>query len=220
MPGSAQARRYVLAAETVRAQIAAGTLRPGMPAPSGAALARVTGYGVLTCRKALDLLVADGSLQAGPSPNARPRVAGSALSGLDVSAARLSGAMVARRWACGLTQAELAGAAGFSVTAVGHAETGRLWQSRAFWEAVDRALGAAGELARLHEDYTGAIARPADPAPPLTGPAPAPAVAPGPLVVTITWPDGTTTAVRQPPPADVPERDPLPARPPDGRGSP
>jgi hypothetical protein len=38
MPGSAQPRRYVLAAEIIRAQIADGTLRPGMPALSGAAL--------------------------------------------------------------------------------------------------------------------------------------------------------------------------------------
>jgi transcriptional regulator with XRE-family HTH domain len=184
-----------------------------MPAPSGAALARVTGYSVLTCRKGLDLLVADGTLRAGPSPNARPRVAGPAPSAVDVRAARLSGAMAACRRACGLTQAELAAASGFSVTAVGHAETGRLWQSRAFWEAIDKALGAAGELMSLHDDYTGAVDCPAETAPAL-------AVEAGPLVVTITWPDGTSTAIRQPPPAGAQRETPgQHARPPDGRGS-
>jgi hypothetical protein len=32
-----------------------------------------------------------------------------------------------------------------------HAETGRLWQSREFWEKADAALAADGELARLHD---------------------------------------------------------------------
>jgi len=60
----------------IRAGIADRTLRPGSPAPSGAALARATGFNVVTCRKALDLLIMDGTLRAGPSPNARARVAG------------------------------------------------------------------------------------------------------------------------------------------------
>jgi hypothetical protein len=33
-----------------------------------------------------------------------------------------------------------------SLTSVGHAETGRLWQSLRFWEHVDKGLSAGGEL--------------------------------------------------------------------------
>ncbi|HEY6492831.1 MAG TPA: GntR family transcriptional regulator, partial [Trebonia sp.] len=68
--------KYLRVAEAVRRQIADGTLRPGQPAPSGAALGRITGYSTLTCRKALHALVAEGVLIPGPSRNARPRVAG------------------------------------------------------------------------------------------------------------------------------------------------
>jgi DNA-binding transcriptional MocR family regulator len=64
--------KYAQAAARVRAQIAAGILKPGSPAPSGAALARATGYSALTCRKALALLIREGALRPGPSPNARP----------------------------------------------------------------------------------------------------------------------------------------------------
>ena len=56
----------------------------------------------------------------------------------------------------GLTQAELAALAGVSVTTVGHAETGRTWQSRRFWERADTALRAAGDLLRLHDAYRAA----------------------------------------------------------------
>ena len=66
--------KYKQVAERVRAQIADGMLMPGEPAPSGAALARVTGYSTLTCRKALRILISDGVLVAGASPGARPRV--------------------------------------------------------------------------------------------------------------------------------------------------
>jgi hypothetical protein len=55
-----------------------------------------------------------------------------------------------------LTQAELAALAGVSVTTVGHAETGRTWQSRRFWERADTALRAAGDLLRLHDAYRAA----------------------------------------------------------------
>jgi hypothetical protein len=51
-----------------------GVIAPGAPAPSGAALARVTGFSTLTCRKALNKLIREGTLAPGPSPNARPRV--------------------------------------------------------------------------------------------------------------------------------------------------
>jgi DNA-binding GntR family transcriptional regulator len=52
--------RYEQVAAVVRAQIEGGTLPPGAPAPSGAALSRMTGYSVHTCRRALRALVTDG----------------------------------------------------------------------------------------------------------------------------------------------------------------
>jgi DNA-binding transcriptional regulator YhcF (GntR family) len=203
--------RYRQAAAIVRAQIEDGTLKPGSPAPSGAALARITGYSSLTCRKALTTLIREGTLCAGPSPNARPRVAGTDQADTDLSAraAALSGALIGRRRAAGHTQRELSDITGYSVTAIGHAETGRLWQSRAFWETIDRTLNAAGEMLRFHDDYSATLTHPtlsaaADattcartvPAPVAPVPARAPAAAP--VIVTITWPDGTTTTVHQP----------------------
>jgi hypothetical protein len=152
--------KYVRVAENVRAQIADGTLRPGQPAPSGAALSRVTGYSTLTCRKALRVLIADGALIPGPSRNARPRVAGPpqppADRDLAAAARALAAGLAGRRRANGLTQPQLAGRVGVSVTTVGHAETGRLWQSRQFWERADAILGAGGALLRLHDVYRAA----------------------------------------------------------------
>jgi hypothetical protein len=150
--------KYAQVAARIRAQIADGTLKPGSPAPSGAALARATGFADLTCRKALVLLIMEGTLRPGPSPNARPRVAGTDPAGLDLAAraAALSLALSDRRRAAGLTQAELAPLAGCSVTTVGHAETGRLWQSRRFWEHADKALNGGGHLLALHDAYRAA----------------------------------------------------------------
>jgi len=154
--------KWARVAAAVRAQVADGTLRPGQPAPSGAALSRVTGYSTLTCRRALRALVADGVLVAGPSRNARPRVAGGAAPraerDLAAAARALSAGLAARRRAAGLTQPELARHAVVSVTTVGHAETGRLWQSRRFWDRVDAVLGAHGDLLRLHDAYREAAA--------------------------------------------------------------
>jgi len=154
--------KYARVAENVRAQIADGTLRPGQPAPSGAALSRITGYSTLTCRKALRVLIADGALIPGPSRNARPRVAGPpqppADRDLAAAARALAAGLAGRRRANGLTQPELAGRIGVSVTTVGHAETGRLWQSRQFWERADAILGAGGALLRLHDGYRAAAA--------------------------------------------------------------
>ena len=65
--------KYARVAANVRAQIAAGILVPGASAPSGAELARATGYSTLTCRKALRGLIKDGVLVPGASPNARFR---------------------------------------------------------------------------------------------------------------------------------------------------
>jgi hypothetical protein len=149
--------KYARVAAAIRSQVADGTLRPGQPAPSGAALSRFTGYSTLTCRRALRLLIAEGVLTPGPSRNARPRVAGPpqlpAERDLAAAARNLASGLAARRRAKGLTQPELAARAGVSVTTVGHAETGRLWQSRDFWERADTVLGAGGDLLRLHDAY-------------------------------------------------------------------
>ena len=143
------APRYRQVAASVRAQIEDGTLKPGSPAPSGAALARATGYSVLTCRKALVLLIMEGILRPGPSPNARARVAGTdpACPDLAARAAALSGALADRRRAAGYTQLELAEITGYAVTTIGHAETGRRRQSRTFWGAADKTLNAGGGTA-------------------------------------------------------------------------
>jgi hypothetical protein len=94
-----------------------------------------------------------------------------------------------------------------SVTSVGHAETGRLWQSRHFWELADKGLRAGGELLALHDAYR-AAAVPADPPtahedtdsgvntdmPPIVAVEASASVA----SVTITWADGTVTTVYPP----------------------
>ena len=92
---------------------------------------------------------------------------------------------------------------GVSVTSVGHAETGRLWQSRSFWERADGMLGVGGALLRLHDQYLAAAAVPAPASPGDTRAAPAPVVLPAGVVitpggVTVAWPDGTTAVVRPP----------------------
>ena len=167
--------KYARVAAAVRGQIAEGILRPGQPAPSGAALSRITGYSTLTCRRALRVLIADGVLTPGPSRNARPRVAGppqpAAERDLAAAARALAAGLASRRRANGLTQPELAVRVGVSVTTVGHAETGRLWQSRQFWERADSILGAGGDLLRLHDAHLEAIASSAARAPGAAGPA-------------------------------------------------
>ena len=159
-PGGPALPKYLRVAAVIRRQIADGTLRPGQPAPSGAELSRAFGFSTLTCRKALRALIAEGLLVPGPSENARPRVADPQAPDLErdlADAARaLSAGLAARRHAAGLTQADLAALAGVSVTTVGHAETGRTWQSRRFWERADSALRAAGDLLRLHDAYRAA----------------------------------------------------------------
>lgn len=202
--------KYVQVADRIRAQVAGGVLLPGQPSPSGAALSRATGYSTLTCRRALRTLIRDGVLVPGTSPGARPRVASSAAAPGErtrADAARaLSASLAGRRRAEGLTQPGLAALIGVSVTTVGHAETGRLWQSRRFWEHADQAVDAGGELMALHDSYRAATV-PADPAlvehrevnraagVPVTL---AVAVS-GPVAcVTITWADGTVSVVCPP----------------------
>jgi transcriptional regulator with XRE-family HTH domain len=202
--------KYARVAAAVRGQIADGTLRPGQPAPSGAALSRLTGFSTLTCRRALRVLIGDGVLVPGPSRNARPRVAGAtprpAERDLAAAGRALSAGLAARRRASGLTQPELALLAGISVTTVGHAETGRLWQSRGFWERADAALGAGGALLRLHDAYREAGAaeerEPEEREPgerELAGAANGqPALQASPVKVTIVWGDGSVTTVHSP----------------------
>jgi hypothetical protein len=118
-----------------------------------------------------------------------------------------SKALAVRRRATGLTQPRLAEIAGVSVTTIGHAETGRLWQSRRFWEHAGKGVSAGGELLALHDAHR-AAAVPAGPATATEGTGaksttdapPAVAVAAtGPVTcVTITWADGAVTTVYPP----------------------
>jgi hypothetical protein len=191
--------KYAQVAALVRAQVADRTLRPGEAAPSGAQLARLTGFSVLTCRKGLMLLIREGVLCPGSSPAARPRV--TVLQGTrgDGAARALSGGLAARRHACGLTQPGLSALIGFSVATIGHAETGRLWQSREFWEKTDLALAAGGELTRLHDAYRAGTAGP------VSEERPPPAFVPVPRAaslvrMTMHWSDGSVTTVCPPAP--------------------
>src|SRR3984885_14650774 len=203
--------KYLRVAAAVRRQIADGTLRPGQPAPSGAELSRAFGLSTLTCRKALRRVIAAGVLGPGPSRNARPRRAAPAAPELErdlADAARaLSAGLAARGHAAGLTQAELAELARVSVTTIGHAETGRTWQSRRFWERADAALNAAGDLLRLHDAYraassprqgqrstTDSIERTVSPTRPAHAPATLPAPPPHPFPVTPAQANAARTA--------------------------
>jgi DNA-binding transcriptional regulator YhcF (GntR family) len=197
--------KYQQVAVLVRDQVAAGTLAAGAPAPSGAALARTTGYSVPTCRRALRTLIDDGVLVRGVSRNARPRVPGhhSDLT-LDEARRELSDALAGLRRAAGLTQPGLAAVTGDSVTAIGHAETGRVWNSRPFWERMDKTLNASGKLLRLHDAYRsaqtppGSAAAAGEPAPATADTAEAPPATgkpPAPAVVLVVWSNGAVTPV-------------------------
>jgi DNA-binding XRE family transcriptional regulator len=195
-------RKYMQAAAIVRAQVADGTLRPGQAAPSGASLASLTGFDPLTCRKALRVLEREGVLMPGPTPSARLRVKAFPGASLGDAARSLSRVLVAARRASGLTQPALAALAGYSVTTIGHAETGRLWQSRQFWEKTDLALAACGELTRLYDAYRAEAASAVGDTQP---PSPQPPVEPPALThLTLHWSDGTATTAYPsglPPPA-------------------
>jgi hypothetical protein len=187
--------KYEQAAAVVQAQVADGTLKPGQPAPSGAQLARLTGFSTLTCRKALRTLIRDGVLTPGPSPAARPRAAVPGGPRLADAARRLSRALAAARRGSCLTQPALAALTGYSVTTIGHAETARLWQSRQFWEKADLTLAAGGELTRL---YDACRAEPATPGQPGTPPPGAEAVPAALSRLTLHWSDGTVTTAYPP----------------------
>jgi len=192
-------------ASLVRARIADATLRPGMLAPSAAVLAKETGFGTLTCQKALLRLFKEGALTR-MSRSTRYRIAGAPPGeGLELSLA-----LAARRHAAGLTQPKLASAIGVSVTTVGHAETGRLWQSRRFWERADLALNASGQLLAMFDAWrssspAGTTAGEPDPPTACVEPGVPDGVvitlscAPGP--VTVRWADGSSATVPGPVPA-------------------
>jgi hypothetical protein len=197
------APKYAQAAAIVRALVADGTLKPGQAAPSGARLARLTGFCELTCRKALRMLIEEGVLTPGPTPAARLRVAAlpgaSPGQGHGDAVGALSNALAAARRVNGLTQAALSAMTGYSVTSIGHAETGRLWQSRQFWEKADLALTADGELTRLYDAYR------AEAASPVSQEAPTPVSVPVPRAASLVrmimhWSDGTVTTVCPPAP--------------------
>jgi hypothetical protein len=189
------AHKYQQAAAIVRAQITDGTLKPGQPAPSGAALARLTGFSVLTCRKALRTLVTEGTLSPGLSTAARPRAAVTGGPRPGDAARQLSRALAALRHVNGLTQPALSALTGYSVTTIGHAETGRLWQSREFWEKTDLTLAAGGELTSLYDAYRAEAASPAGDLPQHAAPPPGP---PALTHLTLHWSDGTVTTTCPP----------------------
>jgi transcriptional regulator with XRE-family HTH domain len=206
--------KYQQVMARIRAQIADGTLSPGESVPSGAALSRATGYSALTCRKALRVLIRQGVLVAGPSENARPRVPSRSAPGSKaIPDARhsLSTSLATLRRAAGLSQPQLAEIVGVSVTTVGHAETGRLWQSRRFWERADKGLNANGTLLALHDTFRAGATRKPNCGADLyeQDPVKDPGAMEGGAVainaahdflacVTITWADGSVTTVRPP----------------------
>jgi DNA-binding XRE family transcriptional regulator len=187
----------------VRGLIEDGTLGAGSPAPSGAELARISGYSVFTCRAALADLLADGTLRPGLTGMARLRVPRRGAGHADTEALRaaLSRTLASLRHAAQMTQPDLAAKLGVGLTAVSHAETGRIWQSREFWEQADALLG--GDLLRTFGEFEAA----AHGAPPDTADDPAPVqgapVLPVSVTITpdgvaVTWPDGTQTLARPP----------------------
>jgi hypothetical protein len=193
------APKYAQVAAIVREQVADGTLRPGEAAPSGAQLARLTGFSALTCRKGLRSLIREGVLSPGASPAARPRVTVPDATPAGEAARALSRGLAGRRHACGLTQPGLSALTGYSVTSIGHAETGRLWQSRQFWEKTDLALAAGGELTRLYDAYRAGTASPVGQETLTPASVPVPRAAS--LVrMTMHWSDGTVTTVCPPVP--------------------
>jgi Helix-turn-helix domain len=183
---------------------------------------------VYTCRHALLRLAAEGVLVKGPSPNSRFRVAGASPGpGFSEAGRALSAGLSGRRRAAGLRQEELAAIIGYSLTSVGHAETGRLWQSRDWWQLTDKALDADGALVALHDAYLISQATPEPGQPPAALSAPPqpapPAPSPGSAFITstdrhavrsvvITWGDGDVTIINLPaaqpgPPASAQEQE-------------
>jgi len=192
----------------VRKMIADGTLKPGGYVPFAAELARQAGCHVGTCQRALRALIAEGTLQRGVSPGARLKVAepaGHVRLKSDGLREALSQDLAGLRRAKGMTQPQLAEALGVSLTAVGHAETGRTWQGRDFWDGADLVLGACGRLLALFDGYQAVKESAEEEAAPAGHAPPAP---PPPLLnvtitvtaegVLITWPGGAQTLAEPP----------------------
>ena len=74
----------------------------------------------------------------------------------------LSAVLAERKRDAGLTQPEVAEKLGTSVTSVGHAETGRVWQGREFWGGHEELLG--GDLLGLYDRYKAGEVTPGPPA--------------------------------------------------------
>ena len=190
-------------AAMIRARIADGSLRAGMYAPSGKELAKETGFAELTCRKGLQALLRKGVLTQ-MTRSTRYRVAGAPpADGLE-----LSRALAELRHAAGLTQPELALEVGRSVTTVGHAETGRLWQSRLFWQRADLALKADGALLARYDAWRAGSPPGSTAGEPVMTSTPVQygadrvviALSCDPVPVTVRWGDGSVAAL-QPGPA-------------------
>jgi len=140
------------AARAVRTMIRDGTLKPGDLLPSARALSARTGISAYACRKAVLIMARKGELVPPASRSGRPRVPGG--NGPGQAELELSAALAGVRRSRGLTQEDLAGRSGLSLTTVVHAETGRLGSTGAHaWARLDRALGAGGRLARMHADW-------------------------------------------------------------------
>ena len=199
------ARQQEAVARLVLEQISDGTLKPGAPVPAATVLAAEAGCGLQAARSALRRLVGRGTLMRGASPLARLRVArpgdsGPGEEGLWVLLSRTLGA---RRRATGMTQKELARELRVSETTIGHAETGRNWQSGLFWahadavvgggllDLYDRCMAASGPVAPAEADWT-------MPVPALPAPVMPVSVTITPDGVSIVWPDGTETVARPP----------------------
>jgi GntR family transcriptional regulator len=185
-------------AAMIRGRIADGSLRAGMYAPSGRELAKETGFADLTCRKGLRQLLREGVLMQ-MARSTRYRVAGAPpADGLE-----LSHELAERRHAAGLSQPELAGEVGRSVTTVGHAETGRLWQSRLFWQRADLALKADGALLARYDAWRAGSPPGSTAVEPVMTTTPVQLCADkivitlpcGPAPVTLRWGDGSVTTV-------------------------
>jgi DNA-binding transcriptional MocR family regulator len=145
---------HLTIAAMIRGQIADGTLEPGGFAPSIRELRRITGHDKSTCQKAVRELVIQGELVRWPYRTSRPTVPGTTVDSKAITNAQaLSKGLRTRRGESGLTQEDLAELIGFSVTAIGHAETCRLWQAKDFWEKVDDVLEAQGALLALYDRY-------------------------------------------------------------------
>ena len=190
-------RRRDAVTSLVRQMIADGTLKPGGAAPSGRALARETGLQPATCRRALRELVEDGTLTRGVSATARLRVAQhgrAARPDKETLRWRLSGTLGALRRAAGMNQPDLAAQLGVSSTTLGHAETGRLWQAREFWQRADALLGNG--LLDLYDAYQAAGHSAAREEPASVLPVLPASVTITPDGVLVLWPDGTETLVR------------------------